>query len=98
MLAAWDLLFPIVVLATGALAVTGRWKLALLGLLIYLGLLDGYFRLREGDPDLTLVRDGLLYGIAAAALVRALVRGERLALPPLLGLILLLICVALMQV
>jgi len=60
--------------------------LAALGL--YLGLLDGYIKLRTGSPAATLGRDVLVAAIAGGALLRALSTGKRLPLPPLGGLVL----------
>jgi len=57
--------------------------LAVLGL--YLGLLDGYLKLRTGSSVATLGRDVLIVAITAGVLGRALARGERLSLAPLGG-------------
>jgi len=54
--------------------------LAVLG--IYLGLLDGYLKLKTGSPYITLARDVLLIAIAAGALLRSRNSGS-LQLPPL---------------
>ncbi len=55
--------------------------LAVLG--IYLGLLDGYLKLRLGSPLITLGRDVLIAAIAAGALLRARRDRGSGALPPL---------------
>lgn len=60
-------------------------SLAALGL--YLGLLDGYLKLRTGSPTITLVRDVLVVAIAAGALFRSMRTKQPLALPPLGGLV-----------
>ena len=60
-----------------------EWSLAIL--MVYLGLADGYLKLSTGSSSVTLVRDLLLYAIAAGALIRIAVRRESPALPPLSG-------------
>lgn len=59
--------------------------LAALGL--YLGLLDGYIKLRTGSPFVTLVRDVLVAAIAGGALLRAMSSRTPLPIPPLGGLV-----------
>jgi hypothetical protein len=59
--------------------------LAALGL--YLGLLDGYVKLRTGSSSITLARDVIVVAIAGGALMRAARSEQRLALPPLGGLV-----------
>ena len=61
-------------------------SLAALGL--YLGLFDGYLKLKTGSPFMTLARDVLVAAIAAGALVRAMTSQQPLPLPPLGGLVL----------
>ncbi|MEJ7787656.1 MAG: O-antigen ligase family protein [Solirubrobacteraceae bacterium] len=61
-------------------------SLAALGL--YLGLLDGYVKLRTGSPLVTLGRDVLVAAIAGGALLRSLSSRQPLPLPPLGGLVL----------
>lgn len=70
-------------------------SLAVLGL--YLGLFDGYLKLRTGSPVITLVRDVLVAAIAAGALVRALNARFNLSLPPLGGLVLAFAAVVLVE-
>ncbi len=60
--------------------------LAALGL--YLGLFDGYLKLRSGSPTITLARDVLVAAIAAGALLRALSANKPLRIPPLGGFVL----------
>ncbi len=60
-------------------------SLAVLGL--YLGLLDGYIKLRTGSSEVTLARDGLVIAISAGALLRAMTSNARLPLPALGGLV-----------
>ena len=56
-------------------------SLAVLGL--YLGLLDGYLKLRTGSPLITLGRDVLVAAIAGGALLRSMRSGRPMAVPPL---------------
>lgn len=62
-----------------------RYELTLAVLMLYLGLLDGYLKLRLNTEAATLGRDLLLYSIAAGALGYATVHRRRLTLPPLSG-------------
>ena len=61
-------------------------SLAVLGL--YLGLLDGYLKLRIGSPIITLGRDVLVAAIAGGALLRSMNSQHPLPIPPLGGLVL----------
>jgi hypothetical protein len=61
---------------------------ALAALGLYLGLLDGYVKLSTGSPTITLARDVIVVAIACGALLRAMRSEQRLALPPLGGLVL----------
>jgi hypothetical protein len=61
-------------------------SLAFLGL--YLGLLDGYLKLRLGNAGISLGRDVLIAAIAGGALVRTLSSHRPLPVPPLGGLVL----------
>lgn len=81
------------VVAVGLLCTTRHtgWALALV--LLYLGLADGYVKLRTGVAATTLVRDVLLYAIVVGFLVRASVRGTRLEVPPLTGWVVLIVAV-----
>ena len=58
-----------------------EWSLAIL--VLYLGLVDGFLKLKTGSSYATLGRDLLLYAIVVGALIRIAVRRERLVLPPL---------------
>ncbi|MEJ7783917.1 MAG: hypothetical protein WKF96_03870 [Solirubrobacteraceae bacterium] len=60
-------------------------SLAVLGL--YLGLLDGYLKLRTGSAVITLGRDVLVVAIAGGALLRSMNSHKPMALPPLGGLV-----------
>jgi len=61
-------------------------SLAVLGL--YLGLLDGYLKLRTGSQLVALGRDVLIVAITAGTLLRALRSNQPLSLPPLGGFVL----------
>lgn len=61
-------------------------SLAVLGL--YLGLLDGYLKLRLGSSAISLGRDVLIAAIAGGALLRSIISHRPLPLPPLGGLVL----------
>jgi hypothetical protein len=60
-----------------------EWSLAIL--MLYLGLADGFLKLKTGSSQATLLRDLLLYAIAVGALARVAIRRETLSLPPLSG-------------
>jgi hypothetical protein len=64
---------------------------------LYVGMLDGYLKLRTGNQFVTLGRDVLLWAIAGGALWRATGRGN-LRLPPLSGLVLAFCVVVLVEV
>ncbi len=55
---------------------------------LYIGLLDAYLKLSTGVGEFAIIRDVLLWTIAAGALWRAADRGDQLRLPPLGGLVL----------
>lgn len=57
-------------------------------LALYLGLLDGYVKLRTGSTTITLARDALVVAISAGALARSIHARERLHVPPLGGFVL----------
>ena len=65
--------------------ITPRYGLTLAALMLYVGLVDGYLKLKTGSDYLTIARDVLLYAIAAGAIIRATVGRERISLPPLTG-------------
>ena len=79
------------------MVVSERYEVSLAVLLLYLGLADGYLKLKTGSSSVTLVRDLLLYSIVAGALVRLAVRGERVRLPPLGGWVIAWVAVVLVQ-
>jgi hypothetical protein len=65
--------------------VSPRIDLSVAALLLYVGLLDGFIRMKTGHLNLTLLRDVLLYAIAAGALARTMNNREGLTLPPFSG-------------
>jgi glycosyltransferase involved in cell wall biosynthesis len=80
------------------MVVSDRYELTLAILFLYLGLLDGYVKLKLNTSWATLGRDALLYAIVAGALVRAAVRKKPIELPPLTGWVLAFCAVVLIQV
>ena len=75
----------VVLAATVWMLVSERYAWSLVILMLYIGLADGYLKLSTGSSSVTLVRDLLLYAIAAGALIRIAVRGESPTFPPLSG-------------
>ena len=65
--------------------------------LLYLGLLDGFLKLRTNSSAITLGRDALLYVIVLGFLARAALRLRPLRLPPLSGWVLAFVVVAVVQ-
>ena len=74
-----------------------RLERALAFYLLYLGLLDGFLKLRTSSSVITLGRDALLYAILLGFMARAALRRETLSLPPLSGWILAFTAVVLVQ-
>lgn len=81
------------VVAVGLLCTTRHTGRALVLVLLYLGLADGYVKLRTGVVATTLVRDILLYAIVVGLLLRASVAETRLEVPPLTGWVVLIVAV-----
>lgn len=90
----------VMIVVTGSLwfAATRRTQLALALLMLYLGLLDGYLKLASGSSLVTFVRDLLLYAIVVGLIVRAVVQGKRLPLPPLSGWVFALVVLVVVQI
>lgn len=85
-------------LAVGLLCVLSqRYTLTLGALMLFLGLADGYLKLRFGGLAITGVRDGLLFSICAGALVRIALSGEPVHWPPWTGLVVAWVAVVLVQ-
>jgi hypothetical protein len=61
--------------------VSERYEVTLSVLALYLGLLDGFLKLKTGSTLASLGRDVLLYAIALGALLRLVLRGRRFHLP-----------------
>jgi glycosyltransferase involved in cell wall biosynthesis len=80
------------------LLLSERYELTLAVLVLYLGLLDGYIKLKLNTSWATLGRDALLYAIVAGALIRTAVRRRSIELPPLSGWVLAFAGVVLIQV
>lgn len=79
----WSVGVVVAVLAMGWMFTTRRVELALSIAVAYIGLLDGFLRLKTGSSTLTVARDAFLYSVALGMLVRAIVRRERFRWPPL---------------
>lgn len=77
--------------------VSGRYELTLALFLLWLGLLDGFLKLKSGSQYATLVRDALMFAIAGGAAIRLVIR-RRFTVPPYTGWILLFVAVCLVQV
>lgn len=78
--------------------VTERYALSLAVLTLYLGLADGYLKLKTGSPYATLARDVLLYAACLGIAIRALIRREEVRLPPYGGMIMAFLLLAGVQV
>lgn len=66
-----------------ACLVSTRYALTLGALMLFLGLADGYLKLRFGGLAVTGLRDAVLFAICAGALMRLVLQRERLHWPPL---------------
>jgi hypothetical protein len=73
--------------ACSLLFTSERYALTLGLLMLYMGLLDGFLKLRYGGTQITAARDALLFSITGGALVRMAVRKTALTKPPLMGLV-----------
>ena len=71
------------VLAVGCafFALYRRYEVTLAVLLLYLGLVDGYVKLKTNDPQVTLIRDALFYAVIAGVLVRLAMHPSRPQMP-----------------
>jgi hypothetical protein len=74
-----------VIAATAWMLFSRRYEWSLVILMLYVGLADGYLKLSTGSSQVTLVRDLMLYAIAAGFLIRMVVRREMVSWPPLTG-------------
>ena len=95
------LLLPVafgVALAVGLFClVSTRYTLTLGALMLFLGLADGYLKLRFEGLAVTALRDALLFSICAGALMRLALSGERIRWPPLTALVAAWVVVVLVQ-
>lgn len=96
-----SLLLPVafgLALAVGLFGVLStRYAITLGALMVFLGLADGYLKLRFGGLAITAVRDALLLSICAGALMRLALSGEQLRWPPLTALVAVWVAVVLVQ-
>jgi hypothetical protein len=74
-----------------------RYALTLAVLTLYLGLVDGYLKLKSGSEHATLARDVLLYAICLGLFARAVVRREEVRLPPYAGVLLVYVLLVVIQ-
>ncbi|MEA2283047.1 MAG: hypothetical protein QOK21_3654 [Solirubrobacteraceae bacterium] len=91
-----------IVIGTGvaigtALFFSERYTVSLGFLAAYLGLADGFLKLRYGGNAITVVRDVLVLAIVAGAIVRLAVRKTAVTLPPATGLVVAWVVVVLLQ-
>src|SRR4051794_7908478 len=91
---------PVLGVAAAVALVGGVWlvtttivPLALAVLMVYLGALDGFLRLKTGVSALPLVRDFILSAVVAGVLIRSAVAPRRMEVPPLSGWVLLFVAV-----
>jgi hypothetical protein len=71
-------------LGVGAwLVLSERYELSLAVVMLYLGLLDGFLKLKTGTQVVTFGRDVLLFAVVIGILARGALRGQTLKLPPL---------------
>lgn len=95
------LLLPLafaVALAVGVFCMLStRYTLTLGALALFIGLADGYLKLRFGGLAITGLRDALLFSVTAGALMRLALSGEQIHWPPLTGLVVAWVAVVLVQ-
>src|SRR4051794_11672037 len=66
--------FGVAIVLIGWLFLSEHYERTLLVVILYIGLLDGFLRLKTGSSNLTLARDALLYAIVAGGLIRGIIR------------------------
>ncbi|MDP8908788.1 MAG: hypothetical protein M3N47_06645 [Chloroflexota bacterium] len=76
---------------------SANYRLTLVALLLYLGLLDGVLKLQLNTSVATLGRDVLLYSIVFGALARMVIEARPVKLPPLSGYVLAFVAIVLVQ-
>jgi hypothetical protein len=84
--------------ATAWMFFSERLEGPLIVLLLYLGLIDGFLKLRTNSSAITLGRDVLLFAIALGFLARAALRRDPLRFPPLSGWLVAFVAVVVVQV
>jgi hypothetical protein len=95
---AHNLLPGVAAVFAAGLFLSPRYEQSLLLFLLYIGLADGYLKLSTGIPNITLLRDLLLYSIVGGAAVRLIVRRDRLTVPPMTGLVIAWVVIVLVQI
>jgi O-antigen/teichoic acid export membrane protein len=91
------LLIPVVAFAALWLFFNPRPEVSLALLLIYLGVFDGFLKLKTGSSTITVARDVFLWLIALGMLARKVIRREGLFFPRHTALVLLFVAIVLMQ-
>jgi len=72
-------------LGIAALAISTRYEVTLALLMLYFGLLDGPIKLESTSQGVSAIRDVLIAAISLGAVVRIIMKRERIRLPPLSG-------------
>ncbi len=85
------------IVGCGWLPFTRHQPAALVAVALYIGLLDGYLRLKTGNGQLTVVRDFLFYLLVVGAAVRVALRPGRLDIPPWTGWIVVFAAICILQ-
>jgi len=80
-----------------ALVVSTRYEVTLALLMLYFGLLDGPIKLESASQGASAIRDVLIGSICLGAVVRLIVKRERIRLPPLSGWVLAFVVLVLVE-
>ena len=80
-----------------ALVVSTRYEVTLALLMLYFGLLDGPIKLESASQGASAIRDVLIGSICLGAVVRIIVKRERIRLPPLFGWVLAFVVLVLVE-
>lgn len=80
-----------------ALVVSTRYEVTLALLMLYFGLLDGPIKLESASQGASAIRDVLIGAICLGAVVRIIVKRERIRLPPLSGWVLAFVVLVLVE-
>jgi len=95
--------FPLALgIALGVLTVVGlvvstRYEVTLALLMLYFGLLDGPIKLESASQGTSAIRDVLIAAVCLGAVIRLIVRRERIRLPPLSGWVLAFVVLVLVE-